>query len=124
MFLRLELAAKESGDRSKEGNTCKLHNIYVKDCTKKLSRSCRCCLLLLHHLKTLIIIYISSTLLLVFKSSITPSTMRFSRLVVSLFLVLFYYLIFVSHGKSDSTEMLVGSAQTSVNVVISLSLSL
>jgi hypothetical protein len=50
--------------------------------------------------------------------------MRFSRLVVSLFLVLFYYLIFVSHGKSDSTEMLVGSAQTSVNVVISLSPSL
>jgi hypothetical protein len=51
--------------------------------------------------------------------------MRFSRLFVSLFLVLFYYLIFVSQGKSDTTEMLVGSAQTSVNVVtLSLSLSL
>ena len=50
--------------------------------------------------------------------------MRFSRLFVSLFLVLFFYLIFVSQGKSDTTEMLVGSAQTSVNVVTSLSLSL
>lgn len=127
MVLRLELAAKESGDRSKEAHITLANFIYkhiYKDCTKKLSRSCRCCLLLL--LRKTLIIYIS-TLLVFVHHPITvlfrASTMRFSRLVVFLFLVLFYHFIFVSQGKSDTTEMLVGSARPSVNVVISLSLS-
>lgn len=135
MLLRVELAAKESGDRSIDQITLtKFIYIYINIGLVVLEniivrRSFQDHVGAFFFFSLFFFLRPPNTWLYlhVFTSSITgfkASTMRFSKLAFLLTLAFIYYLIFVAQGKADTNELLVGSAGTSVNEVSSLSLSL